>query len=176
MADRVKSQEAADIGTLLHAYAELHSRGQFAECGELQVKARGLEQWPAIESCILKYLAWASENKGELVVAEGLVASPTYAYCGKFDLLSRRDGRLILSDYKTSKAIFAEQKIQLAAYRLAITEWLGLDVAAIEILRFGKTGGEFETCLVDDPVELAVYTNQAIRCRLTYGFVKANDA
>lgn len=174
-ADRTRMQEAADVGTILHSLAEMRSRGQIEQADKLLARAQTVDKWPLIESCYSKYLDWEKQNLGEFVESEALVASPAYAYCGKFDLLSRRDGKLVLSDYKTSSAIYTEQKIQLAAYKLAIKAWLGLDVAAIEILRFGKKGGEFETCLIDDPVELQLLDEQAIRCRQTFSFIQKFD-
>lgn len=175
LADRETAQEAADIGTVLHSFAELHSLGQTTEANELLNQVRGVTQWPLIEKCIGKYLEWNSAKKGKLIAAESLVASPTHLFCGKIDRLDKVDGKLILRDYKTSKAVFTEQKIQLATYAIAIKEWLGLTVDGIEIVRFGKLDGEFETELVDDPKVLAELAQQAIRCRQTYGFLNTFD-
>ncbi len=138
-------------------------------------QVRSVPQWPLIEACVEKYLAWDKSNKGKLVLAEGIVASPSHLFCGKIDRLDQVGKRLVLRDYKTSKAIFTEQKMQLAMYRLAIKEWLGLTVDAIEILRFGKTDGAFETELVDDPKILTELENQGLRCRATYTFVNEFD-
>jgi hypothetical protein len=62
--------------------------------------------------------------------------------------------------------------VQLAAYATAIKEWMGLDVGGLEILRFGKEDGEFETLLIDDPIEIQRFKDQAIRCRETFEFTK----
>jgi hypothetical protein len=175
LADRAKSQEAADIGTVLHSYAELHSLGKVEEAKALLQQVSEVEQFPLILKCVDKYHEWDAKRKGVLVAAESLVASPAFNYCGKIDRLDKVYGKLILRDYKTSKAIFVEQKIQLAMYRLAIFQWLGLQVDAIEILRFGKTDGEFETELIDDPKTLTALEMQGIRCRQTHSFMKEFD-
>ncbi len=175
LADRAVAQEAADVGTILHALAEHCGKGERLEAEALLDKVRGVEKWPQIKSCFDKYLDWESHNRGEYMASEQLIASPMYLYCGKYDLLSKRDGKIVLSDYKTSKAIFLEHKIQLAAYRLALRQWSDIRVDAIEILRFGKTGDEFETEYIDDPQFLADLEEQAVRCRLTYGFVTKNE-
>lgn len=174
-ADREVSQEAADIGTICHGYAELHSLGQFEEADKLLNQVREAATWPLIETCIVKYKEWALQNKGKLIHAEGLVGSPAFLFCGKFDRLDMVNGKLILRDYKTSKDIFLDQYIQLAAYAIAIKEWLGLDVEGLEVLRFGKDDGTFETLLVDDPKEISVFKDQAIRCRYTYEFRKLEN-
>lgn len=174
-ADRATSQEAADVGTILHSYAELHSIGKVNEATALLEQVKGVEKYPAIMKCVGKYLEWDGKRKGTLVEAESLVASPSFRFCGKIDRLDRVNGKLVLRDYKTSKAIFTEHKIQLAMYRLALREWKGLQVDAIEILRFGKTDGEFETELIEDTKTLVALEMQGIRCRQTHSFMKEYD-
>lgn len=174
-ADRVTSQEAADVGTILHSYAELHSLGKIKEASDLLQQVSGVEQFPAILTCVKKYQTWDEQRKGTLVEAESLIASPSFRFCGKIDRLDKVKGKLILRDYKTSKAIFTEHKIQLAMYRLALREWKNLQVDAIEILRFGKTDGEFETELIEDTKTLVALEMQGIRCRQTHSFMKEYD-
>lgn len=174
-ADRNVSQEAADVGTICHGFAELHSLGKIEEAQALLEKVRGAEAWPLIAACIDKYMEWALQNKGKLVCAEGLVGSPTYLFCGKFDRLDMVNGKLRLRDYKTSKDIFLDQYIQLGAYSLAIKEWMGLDVEELEVLRFGKEDGTFDTLLIDDPKEVKIFQEQAIRCRMTHQFRKLEN-
>lgn len=166
------SREAADIGTITHSYAELHSLGKFTEAATLLDKVSGVAKWPVIKSCVQKYDEWAAQNKGELVLAEGLIASPIHLFCGKFDRLDRVEGKLILRDYKTSKSIYPDQFIQLAAYAIAIKEWLDLTVEGLEVLRFGKEDGEFEPMLITDPKEIQMFKEQALRCLATHHFRK----
>ncbi len=171
-ADRAVSQEAADIGTLIHEYAFLfETRGDKDGLSE-KVKKLPLGIMHKVHNGIEKFRSWRATVGDHLEAVEQIVASPTHYFCGKFDKLAMRDGRLILSDYKSSKAIYLDMFIQLGAYAIAIKEWLGLDVGGLEILRFGKEDGEFETMLVDDPIEIQRFKEQAIRCRQTYEFKK----
>lgn len=174
-ADKKASQEAADVGTVLHALAEFRSRGKVDEADALLAEAKTVSKWPEIKSCYEKYLDWESKNTGKFLSSEQLIASPEHVFCGKYDLLSERHGRIVLSDYKTSSGIFSEQKIQLAAYRLALKSWLNIDVDALEILRFGKADGEFETCFIDAPLDLKKWQDQAIRCRETYELIRTEE-
>lgn len=169
------AQEAADIGTICHGYAELHSVGKTEEAEALLNKVRRASTWSLIESCVNKYKDWASKDQGKLVCAEALVASLRYKYCGKFDRLDNVNGKMILRDYKTSKAIFLDQFIQLGAYAVAIKEWMNLDVGGMEVLRFGKDDGEFQNLLIDDPREIKLFMDQAIRCRQTHEFRKLEN-
>lgn len=174
-ADRAVTQEAADIGTICHSFAEFDSLGKFDEAQKLLDQVRGAVSWPLISACIEKYAEWKKTNGGTLVQSEALVGSPRYLFCGKIDRLDQVGKKLRLRDYKTSKAIFLDNFIQLGAYSLAIKEWLGLDVAELEILRFGKDDGTFETLVIDDPKEIKMFQEQAIRCRYTYEFLKMNN-
>ncbi len=169
------AQEAADIGTICHAYAELHSLGNTVDAMNLLDKVRQTEKFPIIQECVGKYLKWAFQNEGSLIKAEGLIASPTYLYCGKFDRLDKVNGRIRLRDYKTSKSIYVDQFIQLASYAMALKEWNNIDVEELEVLRFGKDDGAFETLVIDNKDEIQVFKDQAIRCRQTFDFLKLNN-
>jgi hypothetical protein len=62
--------------------------------------------------------------------------------------------------------------IQLALYALLIKEWFNIKVDAIEVVRFGKEDGEFETKLISDPIQLKDLQEQAIRNISTVKFLK----
>jgi hypothetical protein len=170
-----EAEEAAGIGSIVHDYAYLTETGKQSEATEMLVKQYKSPNWEKISNGVNKFIAWKKENEDELVDSEQIVASVVHHFGGKFDRLARRDGVLILSDFKTSNGIYPDQFIQLAAYRIAIKEWMGLDVKMLEILRFGKEDGEFHTLLIDDEAEIDELTNQAIRCRQTYEFTKWNN-
>lgn len=171
-ADRAVAQEAADIGSLIHEHAFLYETK-----GDITKLAQDIAKLPQeiqakIANGIGKFQAWRMTVPDVLVAAETLIASPTHNFCGKFDKLATRNGRLILSDYKSSKDIYLDQFIQLGAYAIAIKEWLNLDVQGLEVLRFGKEDGEFETMLIEDVNEIEEFKRQAIRCRETHEFRK----
>lgn len=173
-ADRSVTQEAADIGTLVHEFCYLTDT-QGAPNDLLETIAT-LPVKDKIMAGIDKFREWKKTTpKDKFVAAEGLIASPSYLFCGKFDKLADRGGQLVLSDYKTSKAIYLEQFVQLGAYAIAIEEWMGLHVDGLEILRFGKEDGEFETLLIDNPDEIQEFKKQAIRCRQTHEFRKLEN-
>ena len=169
------SEEAAGIGSVVHDYAYLTEIERTSEAMQMLSLHKETPQWERIKNGVDKFEDWRKENKDELVDSEQIVASIQHSFGGKFDRLARRDGVLILSDFKTSNGIYPDQFIQLAAYRLAIKEWLGLDVKMLEILRFGKDDGDFHTLLIDKPSEIEMFTEQAIRCRQTYQFRKVES-
>lgn len=176
-ANEKASGDAAAMGTLTHDYAYLAELNRTEELETLIAKIESLPEETSykIKSAIDKFKAWKEGNQDELISSETLVASPHHLFCGKFDRLARRSGRLILSDFKTSGSLYLDQWIQLGAYALAIKEWLGLDIEGLEVLRFGKEDGEFQTLLVDKPEEIKEFQAQAVRCRETYEFTKMNN-
>lgn len=171
-ADKKSSQEAADVGTIVHDLAYLTELGETQKVEALQEQIQPLPAKDKILNGFNKFKAWKGQNKDELVASESLVASPSHLFCGKFDRLAKRNGKLVLSDFKTSSSIYLDQYIQLAAYGIACREWLGLNVEGLEVLRFGKEDGEFQTLLVDDPKEIKIFEEQALRCRATHEFRK----
>lgn len=161
----VPAKAAASIGTVVHDYAYAHSNGKpFDDAVILQHP--GAQK---ILSCISQYKEWDSKDECEKVAAEQIVGSVKYRFGGKFDRLDKVKGKLRIRDYKTSSGIYMDMFIQMASYKIAIKEWLGLDVEELEIVRFGKDG-EFETKLVTDPNAISDFEAQAIRNRSTSMF------
>jgi len=169
-ADQKTSQEAADVGTILHDFSYLTELGKHQEAQELYNKVLQLSVKDKIINGIDKFKKWKAGNQDELVASESLIGSPTYLFCGKFDRLAKRNGKLILSDFKTSNSIYPDHFIQLGGYSIACREWLGMKVEGLEVLRFSKEDGEFETMLIDDPKEIQMFEDQAVRCKFTYDF------
>lgn len=168
-----KSKDAADIGSYIHEIAYLTELGKTDEARTKILEAVNRPDGAKIISAVEKFQDWKKDNTDEIVKSEELVASISHNYCGKFDRLVKRNGVLILSDFKTSGGIYPEMFIQLGAYALAIEEWLGYyNIEGLEVLRFGKENGEFQTLLIDKPEEIQMFKEQAIRCRETFQFRK----
>ena len=77
-------------------------------------------------------------------------------YAGTVDLIFRRpNGRYLISDNKTSKAVYPEALLQLVAYAGAL-KWLAPHPIEIdmEVLRLGKNKPEFEVVSVTDAPKL----------------------
>ncbi len=105
--------DAAQLGTEVHALADLVVRGQpTPSMGETQ-RAR-----------VLHYAAWwkAKQALGwRLRLSEAMVIMPgTPGWGGTFDtLFFDEDGRTVLADIKTGKGVYKEAVLQLAAYGMA---------------------------------------------------------
>ena len=169
---RKDAQDAAGIGTIVHEYAELSSLGKHEDSVKLLSKHEGTEFWNEILNAVQKVDEFLAQTKDEILLTEAMVASPKHGYAGRFDRLVKRDGKVIISDFKTSKAFYLEQFIQDAAYSIAIKEWLDIDVTGFEVIRFGKQGGTFEQLLISEPSEIEELKAAAIRCKAVYDSIR----
>ena len=126
-----KSGRAADRGTTIHAYLEARMLGLTPEV----VDGEALKYRDAAE-------AWLDEWQPDVVATELTVFGPDYAGTG--DLWCVRDGRLCLVDFKTSKAVYAEAALQLAALATATLTADGEtpEVEEAWVVRIGEDGFE----------------------------------
>jgi len=186
---KIKSTEAADIGTIVHDYAYHYEKGDTFKCIELQKIVDAHKDSQKIINGLEKFIAWKKKNKDEILNTEEIVAyvcglhqkapnsviTGCLCYAGKYDRLARRGDLVILQDFKTSNGIYPDHFIQMAAYATALEYWTGLNVGGFEVLRFGKENGEFQTLLIDDYKEMQSFRQQAWRCRQTYEFKKIEN-
>jgi hypothetical protein len=127
-----KSGRAADRGTTVHAYLEARLQG--LEPKEISGEAARFRK--AAD-------AFLDEWEPEPVAIELTVFGPGYAGTG--DLWCRARGANILLDYKTSKAIYNEAALQLAALAHATLDPDGNPIPATDeawVIRIGEDGYE----------------------------------
>ena len=181
------ANEAADVGKIVHRYAELTAKGIPKAFDWDSVE--GHKDEDKIRNCITKFDLWYSTNHKKTVDAEVLVGSIEYKYGGMIDRLSLDEtlGKGI-EDFKTSNYFFVEQLVQQAGYRLAAKEWLGLDIDWLRIVKFPKEGDRIDTLtvtkdgwLLNDeliqsaPTVMGDLTEQFIRNRKTSVFVDVHE-
>lgn len=124
---RAVKDDAADLGSRVHAAAERHNLG-------LPMDAE-----PDVEAFTRQYLAWLEswgvDLEADMEASEASVVHRGIGYAGTFDLLVwlrsgiERARELWLIDFKTSSkrpvtSIYEEHVLQLAALRHAKTVWL----------------------------------------------------
>lgn len=140
-AHRVRKTEAADFGTLAHSWIEKYIKGENPD--PLVNKN--------LQSAINVFLKWVKDNNVKFISSEQPVYSKKYDYCGTFDFMCEIDGKRFIGDLKTSKGIYGEYHMQLAAYRYAVEEETGKEIDGCFIVRIPKTE--------DDKVEIAQINN-----------------
>ena len=102
---------AANAGSEIHPYAEAIARGQDVEVPE------------DLAPYVAAYRTWIARFEPEFLAAEEMVCSLEHGYAGTLDAIVEIAGETWLLDYKTSKGVYPETALQLAAYGAA--EFIG---------------------------------------------------
>ena len=137
---RETREAAADAGTLAHAMVEAKIKG------EPVMVPPGADE-ATIRLATLSFDAfqeWFEGSRLELVETEMHLVSVEHRFGGTPDAVGRLKGQLALLDWKTSKAIYSDYLIQLAAYEHLWNANRDEQITGgIHICRFDKTTGGF---------------------------------
>lgn len=148
-----KKDQAADVGTMIHDYAEAFAKYKLgtAACPEVPdvetmfphlPEEKAVEMQEQVENGIGAFLQWIEENKVEYVHAEYFVYNPEVGYAGRTDAIVKVNGKLTLLDYKTGKSIYSSHRYQAAGYYLAV-QHDGIHPEQTAVLLFNKEDGSF---------------------------------
>lgn len=126
--DKIK-EEAANLGTQAHAYIDKVVNGM------------DLEYLPgSILRPVSAFADWWKSSGLRFVLGDTKVASRVHGYGGSLDALAADGGRLVVLDWKTSKALYDEYALQVAAYVKAFEEMYGASIGEAWCVRFSKPG------------------------------------
>lgn len=143
--------KAAKIGTFVHDYIYYLRMNQPKKLIKLKAQVDKHKDKDTIYKGMRAAKSWNKWTENQLEKAEVITCSPKLWVAGKFDELSKKkDGRLGVVDYKTSKYIYITQFHQAAGYRRIIKDWFDIETEFLEIVRFDKTDGEFHVATIDD--------------------------
>lgn len=104
--------KAADFGTAFHSVVEATGSGDWSALKDLPLTP---EFWNSVE----RFKSWTLEFKPTWVEAEVVVFHPELKVAGQLDALAEIQGELWLIDVKTSKEVYKDFALQLAAYKYA---------------------------------------------------------
>ena len=139
-----KRDQACDIGSAVHNAVEDHVHGLD---GWATLNKAGLDQ-PSIEAAIHSYkayLAWEGSARVKYLATEVPLISNTHRFGGTIDCVaSIGDDEVVILDWKSAKALYQDNLLQVAAYALMWEECRKQPVSVAHICRFSKTGGAFE--------------------------------
>lgn len=126
--------EAADYGTMAHAWLEAHLKGVRVDLEALPLPAR---------NAVNAYLKWQEDHKLETIKTEETFYNCKLNYAGTADWVGKLDGELSVIDWKTSSGIFFNYVIQDWGYALA-DETQNADrlYRQVGVGRFGKDGSQ----------------------------------
>lgn len=140
-----KRDAAADVGTYVHSMIEA-----FLANGEVEVPAPAGMTPENVEKAASAYRAfrtWLEGSRLRVTPLEQHFVSEQHRFGGTPDAIADEpDGTRSLLDWKTAKAFYPDQLVQVAAYREL---WNETHPAApitggVHIVRFGKDGGDFQ--------------------------------
>jgi len=126
-----KTKNAADAGTDAHAHCEALLKGTATPLPKQDLFS------PLYGKALENVEALIAAVKPQPIAIEATAWSNGHGYAGTFDGLHIIDGQVTLVDLKTSKAVYPDYALQLAAYRFADSVLLpdGSEVAMPEITR-----------------------------------------
>jgi len=140
---------AGDKGSITHDLIEKHILGEPYE----------IPSDPLVKAGFNAFLKWKEQTDIEIIEVERLVYSEKYFYCGKTDFLGRRrDGKLVIGDFKTgNSAGYEGEWYQLAAYAVAVEEETGDIIEDGLIVHLDKKTGRFKEypVILDDDMNHA---------------------
>jgi hypothetical protein len=114
----IKSKGAMDVGKSAHEWIESY----------IEARANGNERearvpdHPLVRSSVQAFLNWEKAHHVEYLHSERRIYSKSMNYSGTVDLVALVDGRITVIDFKTSKAIYNDYFLQVAAYAYALHE------------------------------------------------------
>ncbi len=139
------TDEAAKIGTLAHAMVVAH-----LEKDEIDMSEYSPAQVDLAENALISFFEWKDRHDMEVIFCEKPFVSDEMKYGGTVDCYCKLDGKYVLLDFKTSKAIYDEHFCQVSAYAELLRE-AGHQVDECRILRIGRDETEgFEERTVPD--------------------------
>lgn len=131
--------EAAQIGTLLHLLIEGHQQGF-----DIDTKDYSYNQEKAAMKAFAGYLQWYEKVKFKPLRNELVLVNEEMQVGGTIDCVARMGDNLVIVDWKTSRYLYAENKLQLAAYVYMFEQAQPkANVAYGLVMRFGKDDGKF---------------------------------
>ena len=139
---RETRDKAGDIGTLVHAAIEAKINGTPPPSVLDDEGTRALKA----------FLEWDRQNQIEILYQEVRLVSEEYRYGGTLDAVGVIDGKHVLLDWKTSKGVYKNYLLQLAAYKQLWDEnYPGREIeGGSYLVRFSKTDGICEPYYFED--------------------------
>jgi hypothetical protein len=133
---RHAGDKAKGIGTMVHDAIEQYVKGGKDAIGEVPTE---------VENSLLAFYDWEAKNHVVWEESELTLFNTKDGYCGTCDAVATVNGVRYLVDFKTSKAVYDEYRLQLAAYREAYNLMFpDKYLEHVAVLRLDKATGEPE--------------------------------
>ena len=144
---REEREKAADAGSLAHACAE-------AIITEQPMPAIPEEFASKVSGAVAAFNAWREQSRLELVASEVPLVSESHKYGGCLDAVGTFNGSAALIDFKSSKELYGDHVVQVAAYAKLWTEnHPDLPIRAWHVLRWSEDGAFHHHSLSEAQIE-----------------------
>ena len=132
---------AATAGTMAHDLVEAHINKRPAPPQLIGDK----DTIQKAKAAFATYLRWQEMTRVEIRHTEVSLVSPTHKFGGRLDAVGLSGNELVLVDWKTSNAVYADYLFQLAAYKMLWEETYPEHplVGGFHLCRFAKEEGDF---------------------------------
>ena len=135
--EKVKT-EAGDFGTQAHILIDAVLKGEKPQIP------------PEMDPLMASFDGWRRAAGFHVRATEHMVYSAKYKYAGTLDALAYRGDRMVALDWKTSKGLYPEYALQVAAYAKALEEMSGEVVHEAWVVRLDRRTLEVEVRQVQD--------------------------
>lgn len=149
-AHKKKSQYGKDAGKVGHGMVEALLKGEAPEKPSDDLLEAGMSIKTAFER-------YQEDFAPEMLHCEIPAYSLTHNFAGTVDDVSMIDGRVTVTDYKTTNpsyynpdGIYAENFAQLGAYAILVEEMLELEVEEAQIVNLPKDGSDYKIKSLSD--------------------------
>ena len=160
--------EAAEIGTLAHLLCE-----NFIKKEETNLDDYSKNQIKAAELCFEAFKDWDAQFKPKYIESEIKLIDDDLKVDGTCDLILEIDGKLYIGDLKSSKGLYSEFIVQLAAYKYMYEKQTGNKIEGGRLLRLDKTGQGFEDHAI--PLSKLEWGWKVFECILNLADLKSNE-
>lgn len=149
---RHESGKAAEAGTIAHDIVEewIHA-GDVARGNMERMSTRHLATTKKIEKKVAEqslnsfhaFVKWTESHRFELVETEVPLLSEEYEFGGTVDCLAWIDDKFVIFDWKTSKGLYMDYLLQLAAYGSLVHENYEDTIQGYHLVRIDKATADF---------------------------------
>jgi len=147
---------SAYIGTMTHKMIETYLLKNAYSIDKMNL--RGPIEKICIKNAFISFLQFYLPNRNKYEILDTELSLSGNLYGGTLDLLNNYDGKLTITDYKTSKSFYPSMFLQLAGYDLLLREVKKIKVDQyMVILLDKKSGNKAKIKICDNTKEMSEY-------------------
>jgi hypothetical protein len=141
---RETSQSATDAGTIAHDLIECNIKGRDFDDKPYFLLDNLDDLMEKAHKCLDNFIHWKSQISFDVIATETKIVSEALRYGGMLDCVARVNGVVCLFDWKSSKAIYGDYWIQVAAYVNLWNETHDDKMEGAQLLRIDKNGDAWD--------------------------------